>query len=95
MNWIARERPAEHAGGRLDRQRLREAGNAFDQEMALREQADEDALEHRVLAGDHAPDLEQRLLQAVFRLGGSERGTVVRHLEASLVNSPLVIVEGR
>jgi hypothetical protein len=31
--------------------------------VPLREQADEDALEHRVLAGDHAPDLEERLLE--------------------------------
>ena len=66
----ARERPAEHARRGLDRQRLREAGHALDQEVALREQADEHALEHRVLAGDHAADLEQRLLEPLLGLGG-------------------------
>ena len=64
----ARERAAEHAGRRLDRQRLREPGNALDQQVPLREQAHEHALEHRVLAGDHAPDLEQRLLEPLLRL---------------------------
>ena len=60
MNWTRVERAAEHAGGRLDRQRLRQARDALDQQMALREQADEHPLEHRLLAGDHPPDLEQR-----------------------------------
>ena len=59
----ARERAAEHRGGRLDRERLREARHALDQEVAAREQADEHPLEHRLLAGDHAPDLEERLLE--------------------------------
>ena len=30
------------------------------------EQADEHPLEHRVLTGDHAPDLEQGLLQPIL-----------------------------
>ena len=63
----ARERPAEHAGRRLDRQRLREARDALDQEMALRQQADEHPLEHRVLPCDDPPDLEQRLLELLLR----------------------------
>src|SRR5262249_7892875 len=62
----ARERPAEHAGRRLDRQRLGEAGDTLDQQMALRQQADEHPLEHRVLSGDDAPDLEQRLLEPLL-----------------------------
>ncbi len=65
----ARERAAEHAGRRLDRQRLREAGHALDQEVPLREQADEHPLEHLVLAGDDAPDLEERLLEPLAYLG--------------------------
>ena len=64
----ARERPAEDARGRLDRQRLGETRNALDQEVALCEQADEHPLEHRVLPGDDAPDLEQRLLELLLGL---------------------------
>ena len=72
----ARERAAEHAGGRLDRQRLGEAGHALDQQVALGEQADEDALEHGVLPGDHPPDLEERLLEALLGLGRRGAGHV-------------------
>ena len=64
----ARERPAEHAGRRLDRQRLGEPGNALDQQMPLRQQADEHPLQHRVLPGDDAADLEERLLELLLRL---------------------------
>ena len=59
----ALERAAEHRRRRLDRQRLREARHAFDQHVPAGEQADEHALEHLLLTGDHAPDLEQRLLE--------------------------------
>ena len=93
----ARERAAEHAGGRLDRQRLREPGHALDQEVALREQADEHALEHRVLAGDHAPDLEERLLEPVPRLGRRGHGQVgglLCHV-LSLLRVARVIYESR
>jgi hypothetical protein len=65
----ARERPAEHRRRRLDGQRLRQAGYAFDQQVPLGEQTDEDPLEHGVLAGDHPPDLEQRRLETFPRLG--------------------------
>ena len=44
--------------------------------MTAREQADQQPLEHRVLADDHALDLVQRLLQGVARL----RAQVVRLL---------------
>ena len=64
MNWMREKRAAEHAGRRLDRQRLRQAGHALDQQVPLGEQADEHALEHVVLSGDHSPDLEERLLEA-------------------------------
>ena len=68
MNWTRRKRAAEHGRRRLDRQRLREAGHALDQEMAARDEADEHALEHLVLAGDHPLDLDERLLE--LRRGG-------------------------
>ena len=68
VNWMRENDPPRTAGGRLDRQRLRQAWNALDQQVALREQADEDPLEHLVLSGDDAADLEQRLLEAVSRL---------------------------
>ena len=38
-------------------------GHAFDQHVPAGEQADEHPLEHLLLPGDHAPDLEQRLLE--------------------------------
>ena len=73
MNWTRGEAAAEHAGRGLDRERLREARDALDQEVALGEEADEDALEHLVLPRDHAPDLEERLLEPVADLGGRGR----------------------
>ncbi len=74
----ARERAAEHAGRRLDRQRLREPGDALDQQVPLREQADEHALEHRVLPGDDPADLEERLLELVAHLSGRARRRAAR-----------------
>ena len=76
------ERAAEHGGGRLDRQRLREAGDALDQQVAAGDEADEHALEHLVLTGDHALDLDQRLLEqrarlALLALGRRRSGAVV------------------
>ena len=44
-------------------------GHALDQEVAAGEQADEHPLEHRLLAGDDAPDLEERLLELLQELG--------------------------
>ena len=66
------EGAAEHVGDRLDRQRLRQAGHALDQEVPARQQADEDALEHLVLARDHALDLEERALDRVSVGAGLE-----------------------
>ena len=62
MNWIRWKCAAEHVGDGLDRQRLREAGNALDQQVPAGEQADEHALEHLVLPGDDALDLEDGAL---------------------------------
>ena len=65
----AREGAAEHAGRGLDRERLREPGHALDQEVPLREETDEHPLQHLILAGDDAPDLEERLLEPLADLG--------------------------
>ena len=70
----AAERPAHHLRERLDGQRLREAGDALEQDVAVGEQRDEHALEHRVLADDHALGLVEDLLQ---RGGGLQRGVAV------------------
>ena len=72
MNCTRWKLPAEHVGDRLDRQCLRQAGHAFDQKVAARQQADEDALQHLVLAGDHALDLEERALDHVAVGAGLE-----------------------
>ena len=64
------ERPAQHLGGRLDRQRLRETRDAFDEQVAVRQEADEDSFEHRVLPGDDALDLEQGAFQVILALSG-------------------------
>jgi hypothetical protein len=70
------ERAAEHPGGRLDGEGLGEAGNTFDQQVALGQEADDHALEHVVLPRDHPPDLEQGLLEAVLCLGRRGHGHV-------------------
>ena len=70
MNWTRWNVPPNTSATVLIGQRLREAGHALDQEVPAREQADEDALEHLVLAGDHALDLEDRALDHVA-VGGA------------------------
>ena len=65
MNWTRWKRAAEHVGDGLDRQRLRQAGHALDQEVAACQQADEHALEHLVLSCDDALDLEDGALDRV------------------------------
>ena len=88
MNWTRANDAAEHAGGRLDRQRLGEPGHALDEQVALREQADEHALEHLVLSGDHAPDLEERLLEPFADLGRIPRGSPRRLALSRLCRLP-------
>ena len=44
--------------------------------MAAGEEADEQALEHRVLADDHALDLVERLLEGLARLGAEVVGVL-------------------
>ena len=52
------EGAAEHVGEGLEGQRLGEARQALEKEVAARQEADEDPLEHRVLADDDPPDPE-------------------------------------
>jgi hypothetical protein len=58
--------------------------------MAAGEQTDEDALEHRVLPGDHALDLEQRLLEqlALLLYGGLAHGTLLARGYVPQVKQP-------
>ena len=59
---------AQHTGQGLDGQRLGQAGDAFEQDVASGQKADQQALEHRVLADDDALDLVQSLLESAPRL---------------------------
>ena len=67
----ALEGAAEHARGGADREGLRQARHALDQQVPAGEQAHEHALEHLVLPGDHALHLEQGCLD---RLTAFARG---------------------
>ena len=84
----ALERAAEDVGEGLDRERLGEAGHALEEEVAARQQADEDPLEHRVLADDDPPDLEQDGLGGGPRIGrvgeGAEVGAAVGVVESDM-----------
>ena len=71
------EGPAENAGGGLDRQSLGETWHALDEEMPAGEQAGQDTLQHLVLAGDHASDLEEGSLQRLLRLLGLDCGRLL------------------
>ena len=57
MNWIRAKRGVEAAGERPDGERLGEAGDPFEEEVAVRQKADDEPLDQRVLADDHLPDL--------------------------------------
>jgi hypothetical protein len=83
----ALERAAQRGGCGLDRQRLGEAGYALDQQVAAGEQAHEHPLQHPVLPGDHAPDLEERALDGLLRgpaVGQLERRRRVVHVSVLL-----------
>ena len=60
--------PGQRSRQRLDGQRLGQAGHALEQHVAAGQQADEHALEHRVLSDDHPFDLVQHPLQRVAGL---------------------------
>ena len=56
---------------------LARPGDALDEQMPLRQQAHEHALEHRVLPGDDPADLEERLLELFLRVLGRQLGVFV------------------
>ena len=64
----ALERAAHRARQRLDRQRLGEAGHAFDQQVSLRQDRHQHALEEMVLADDDLLDLVEDALHLALRL---------------------------
>ena len=61
----AREGAAHDLGERLDGQRLGYAGDAFEQHVALGEQADQHPLDEQILTDDDPLDLEDRALEGV------------------------------
>ena len=61
----ALEAPTDHLRDGLDGQRLRQAGDALDQEVSACQQADEDPLQHLVLSCDDALDLEDGALDRI------------------------------
>jgi hypothetical protein len=68
----------------------RKPRHAFDQEVPLREQTDEYPLEHGVLPGDDPADLEERLLELLFRLrwcGTGKARVLLGHMEPFLSRS--------
>jgi hypothetical protein len=64
----AAEAAAQHLRERAHGQRLGQAGHALQEHVAAGQEADEQALEHRVLADDDALDLVERLLERGARL---------------------------
>ena len=62
VNWIRRNEPRIDLGERLDGQRLREPRHAFDQQVALRQDRDQHALEEVVLSDDHFLDFIKNAL---------------------------------
>ena len=81
------ERGVEDVGKGLDRQGLRETRDAFEEEVAAREQGDEHPLEHRVLADDDPPDLVEDGLGGPARVDGVGRlrGLASRRLVAEWI----------
>ena len=75
MNWIRRNERVEDVGEGLDRERLGEAGDALEEQVAAGEEGDEHALEHRVLADDDAPDLVEDGLGGLPGVAGSSART--------------------
>ncbi len=61
----AGERSADHLGEGLDRERLGDAGNTFEQNVALGQQPDEHPLHQLILADDDPLDLEDGALERV------------------------------
>ncbi len=69
MNWMRENLAWIGLRDGLDGQRLGEAGHAFEQDVPAREQADEDALDHVLLADDDLADLvEDRVHEGALAL---------------------------
>jgi hypothetical protein len=79
----ALERAAEDVGDGLDGERLGQARDALEQDVATGEERHEQALEHPLLADDHPLDLEQRGLQRVMGLARGVR-LLVQRVQAPL-----------
>ncbi len=79
----ALERALQGPGHRLHGERLREAGHAFDQKVALREHRDHHALEEAVLPDDDLLDLVEDPLHDGRALGAA--GVVCVHARLLLV----------
>ena len=73
MNWTRRNVPPRTAAVVLIVSVFARPGNALDQEVAAGDEADEHAFQHLVLAGDHALDLDERLLQLAAVVDGRRR----------------------
>ena len=57
VNWMRWKLVEIAARERLERERLREARHAFEQDVAAREQRDDQTIDEGMLADEHAPDL--------------------------------------
>ena len=79
------ERRVERLREGLDREGLREARDALEEQVAAGEQRHEHALEHRVLADDDAPDLVQHGLGGRARVERLGRGLGVQRLRLRLI----------
>ena len=78
VNWTRANEPPSTPAAVLIVSVFASPGTPSIRQVAAGEQADEHALEHRVLARDHAPDLEQRLLEPLLRRLRRGRRSVVR-----------------
>ena len=83
----ALELPADRLRERLHRHRLGEPGHALDEEMPSREEGDHHPLQQRVLADDHALDLEQDLFEGGIECALWVHGSS-RHLDGASAAPP-------
>ena len=74
----ARSRPNAALGERLERERLREAGNALEEDVAAGEERDHEPIDEGVLADDDAGDLGAQRRDPARRALG--RGLQRRHV---------------
>ena len=88
MNWMRENEPPRTEAVVLIASVLARPGDALDQQVAARKQADEESLEHALLAGDHSPNLEEGFLESRARLA-ADRGATVSVLTAIEVPSEL------